>query len=101
MRQLAGEEISDIAGTSILRIQCLLGKLRAKVVLVGSNLEGLGRDSPCMLATVKSLARLLVEVVVLQGRKLDPASPTGKLMLAAAAEVERDLLVGRTRTGLT
>ncbi|WP_395408740.1 recombinase family protein [Pseudoduganella sp. UC29_106] len=58
-----------------------------------SKLDRLGRDAPDVLATIKSLAGLGVEVVVLQLGKLDLTSPAGKLMLAmlaAVAEMERD-----------
>ncbi|HQV80500.1 MAG TPA: recombinase family protein, partial [Agitococcus sp.] len=44
-----------------------------------------------------------IEVIILQLGKLDVASPSGKLMLqmlAAVAEMERDLLVERTQSGL-
>jgi len=56
-----------------------------------------------VLATIKALASLGVEVVVLQLGKLDLTSPAGNLMLAmlaAVAEMERDLIVERTQAGL-
>jgi DNA invertase Pin-like site-specific DNA recombinase len=55
-----------------------------------------------MLTTIKALVLLNVEVVVLQLGKLDLTSPVGKLMLAmlaAVAEMERDLIVERTQAG--
>lgn len=81
----------------------MLGKFRAKDKLVVSKLDRLGRDAPDVLATIKSLAALQVEVVVLQLGTLDLTSPAGKLMLAmlaAVAEMERDLIVERTQAGL-
>ncbi len=81
----------------------LLGKLRAKDLLVVSKLDRLGRDAPDVLATIKSLGAMGVEVVVLQLGKLDLASTAGKVMLAmlaAVAEMERDLIVERTQAGL-
>lgn len=81
----------------------MLGKFRARDKLVVSKLDRLGRDAPDLLATFKSLATLDVEVVVLQLSKLDLTSPVGKLvltMLAAVAEMERDLIVERTQEGL-
>ncbi|MET3130297.1 putative DNA-invertase from lambdoid prophage Rac [Oxalobacteraceae bacterium GrIS 1.11] len=81
----------------------LLGKLRAHDIVVVSKLDRLGRDAPDVLATIKALAELHVEVVVLQLGKLDLTSPAGKLMLAmlaAVAEMERDLIVERTQSGL-
>ena len=81
----------------------MMGKLRAKDTLIVSKLDRLGRDASDVLATIKSLATLHVEVVVLQLGKLDLTSPAGKLMLAmlaAVAEMERDLIVERTQAGL-
>lgn len=81
----------------------LLGKLRARDMLVVSKLDRLGRDAPDVLATIKALGALGVEVVVLQLGRLDLTSPAGKLMLAmlaAVAEMERDLIVERTQAGL-
>jgi len=81
----------------------MLGKLRKKDTVVVSKLDRLGRDAPDVLATIKTLAGLGVEVVVLQLGKLDLTSPAGKLMLAmlaAVAEMERDLIIERTQAGL-
>ena len=81
----------------------LLGKLRTRDTVVVSKLDRLGRDAPDVLSTIKSLATLGVEVVVLQLGKLDLVSTPGKLMLtmlAAVAEMERDLIVERTQAGL-
>lgn len=81
----------------------MLSKLRKKDTVVVSKLDRLGRDAPDVLATIKALATLGVEVVVLQLGKLDLTSPAGKLMLAmlaAVAEMERDLIVERTQAGL-
>jgi len=81
----------------------LLGKIRRGDTLVVSKLDRLGRDAPDVLATIKHLAALKVEVIVLQLGKLDLGSPAGKLMLAmlaAVAAMERDLLIERTQAGL-
>jgi putative DNA-invertase from lambdoid prophage Rac len=81
----------------------MLAKLRTKDAVVVSKLDRLGRDAPDVLAAIKTLAYLGVEVVVLQLGKLDLTSPAGKLMLAmlaAVAEMERDLIVERTQAGL-
>jgi DNA invertase Pin-like site-specific DNA recombinase len=70
---------------------------------VVTKLDRLGRDAPDVLATIKALAALGVEVIVLQLGKLDLTSSAGKLMLAmlaAVAEMERDLIVERTQAGL-
>lgn len=55
-----------------------------------------------MLMGIQHLTKVKVEVIFLQLGKLDLGSPAGKLilvMLAAAAEMERDLLIERTRSG--
>jgi len=81
----------------------MLGKLRKKDTLVVAKLDRLGRDAVDVLATIKSLALLEVEVIVLQLGKVDLTSTAGKLlvtMLAAVAEMERDLIVERTQAGL-
>jgi putative DNA-invertase from lambdoid prophage Rac len=87
-----------------MQFRDMLTKLRKKDAVVVSKLDCLGRDAPDVLATIKTLAGLGVEVVVLQLGKLDLTSPAGKLMLAmlaAVAEMERDLIVERTQAGLT
>lgn len=71
--------------------------------VVVSKLDRLGRDASDVLATMKRLGALGCGVVVLQLGALDLTSPAGKLMLtmlAAVAEMERDLLVERTQAGL-
>lgn len=81
----------------------LLGQIRDSETLVVSKLDRLGRDAQDVGATIKALAARKIEVIVLQLGKLDLASPAGKLMLtmlAAVAEMERDLLVERTQSGL-
>jgi len=81
----------------------MLKKLRKKDTVVVSKLDRLGRDASDVLATIKALAAIEAEVIVLQLGKVDLASPAGKLlvtMLAAVAEMERDLIVERTQAGL-
>lgn len=81
----------------------MLAKMRKGERLVVSRLDRLGRDAADVLATVKLLATSKIEVIVLQLGKVDLASSAGKLlmtMLAAVAEMERDLLVERTQAGL-
>ena len=81
----------------------LLGQIRNGETLVVSKLDRLGRDAQDVGATIKALAARKIEVIVLQLGKLDLASAAGKLMLnmlAAVAEMERDLLVERTQSGL-
>lgn len=78
------------------------GKVQGKDTLMVSKLVRLGRDAPDVLETMKMLASLPVEVVVLQPGKLNLTSPAGKLMLAvltAVSEMERDLIAERTQAG--
>ena len=81
----------------------LLAQIRNGETLVVSKLDRLGRDAQDVGATVKLLAARKISVIVLQLGKLDLASAAGKMMLtmlAAVAEMERDLLVERTQSGL-
>ncbi|QYG04499.1 recombinase family protein [Massilia sp. NP310] len=81
----------------------MLGKIRDGETLVVTKLDRLGRDAQDVGATIKMLAARRIEVVVLQLGKLDVTSAAGKMMLtmlAAVAEMERDLLVERTQSGL-
>lgn len=81
----------------------MLSQIRDGETLVVTKLDRLGRDAQDVGATIKMLAARRIEVVVLQLGKLDLASAAGKLMLtmlAAVAEMERDLLVERTQAGL-
>jgi len=81
----------------------MLGQIRKGETLVVSKLDRLGRDAQDIMATIRMLAGSGIAVVVLQLGSLDLSSPAGKLMLsmlAAVAELERDLLVGRTQAGV-
>jgi putative DNA-invertase from lambdoid prophage Rac len=81
----------------------MLQQIRDGETLVVAKLDRLGRDAQDVGATIKALAARKIEVIVLQLGKLDLASAAGKMMLtmlAAVAEMERDLLVERTQSGL-
>ena len=81
----------------------MLTKLRKKDTVVVSKLDRLGRDASDVLVTIKAFAAIEAEVIVLQLGKVDLTSAAGKLlvtMLAAVAEMERDLIVERTQAGL-
>jgi len=81
----------------------MLGKMRDGETLIVSKLDRLGRDAIDVIATVRSLAERDIRVIVHSLGGVDLASPTGKLlvtMLAAVAEMERDLLIERTRAGI-
>ncbi|MNJ34589.1 putative DNA-invertase from lambdoid prophage Rac [compost metagenome] len=69
-----------------------------------AKLDRLGRDAIDVLQTVRDLGARNIKVVVHQLGSTDLTSPAGKLllsMLAAVAEMERDLLIERTQAGLT
>jgi len=81
----------------------MLQQIRDRERLVVTKLDRLGRDAQDVGATIKLLAARKIEVIVLQLGKLDLTSAAGKLMLtmlAAMAEMERDLLIERTQAGL-
>lgn len=81
----------------------LLTRIRSGETLVVSKLDRLGRDAVDVMQTVRHLGDRNVKVVVLQLGAADLASAAGKLlltMLAAVAEMERDLLIERTQAGL-
>jgi putative DNA-invertase from lambdoid prophage Rac len=81
----------------------MLSQIRDGETLVVTKLDRLGRDAQDIGATIKALAVRHIEVIVLQLGKLDLTSAAGKLMLnmlAAVAEMERDLLMERTQSGL-
>lgn len=81
----------------------LVGRVRDGEVLVVSKLDRLGRDAADVMATVRMLAARNIRVIVHALGSVDLTSTTGKLlvtMLAAVAEMERDLLIERTRAGL-
>lgn len=81
----------------------MLGQIRKGETLVVSKLDRLGRDAIDVLQTVRLLGESKITVIVLQFGTTDLTSSAGKLllsMLAAVAEMERDLLVERTQAGL-
>ena len=81
----------------------MLGMVRKGETLVVAKLDRLGRDAIDVLQTVRQLGERGIKVIVLQLGDTDLTSSGGKLlltMLAAVAEMERDLLVERTQAGL-
>jgi len=82
----------------------MLSKIRDGETLVVAKLDRLGRDAIDVLQTVRALAERNIKVIVHQLGTTDLTSPAGKLllsMLAAVAEMERDLLIERTQAGLS
>lgn len=100
----ADEGISGkVAASQRPAFRRMSGQLRKGETLVVSKLDRLGRDAIDVLQTVRLLGEGEIKVVVLQLGNTDLTSPAGKLllmMLAAVAEMERDLLVERTQAGL-
>lgn len=82
----------------------LLSKIRDGETLLVAKLDRLGRDAIDVLQTIRGLGTRNIKVVVHQLGSTDLTSPAGKLllsMLAAVAEMERDLLIERTQAGLS
>lgn len=82
----------------------MLSKIRDGETLVVAKLDRLGRDAIDVLQTVKALAERNIKVIVHQLGTTELTSAAGKLllsMLAAVAEMERDLLIERTQAGLS
>lgn len=80
----------------------MMGQIRDGECLVVSKVDRLGRDAIDVMATVKMLQERSVKVVVLNLGGVDLTSATGRMMLvmlSAMAEMERDLLVERTKAG--
>lgn len=81
----------------------MIGQFRNGETLIVTKLDRLGRDAQDVGATIKMLAARRIQIIVLQLGGVDLASPAGKMMLTmlgAVAEMERDLLVERTHSGL-
>lgn len=81
----------------------MMRQIRKSETLIVSKLDRLGRDAIDVLQTVRLLGERGIKVIVHQLGTTDLTSPAGKLllsMLAAVAEMERDLLVERTQAGL-
>lgn len=81
----------------------LLDRIRSGETLLVSKLDRLGRDAIDVQQTVRTLGQKGIRVVVHSLGNQDLTSSTGKLlltMLAAVAEMERDLLIERTQAGL-
>ena len=81
----------------------MLSKMRDGEALVVSKLDRLGRDAIDVIATIRMLAERRIKVVVHALGGVELTSTAGKLlltMLAAVAEMERDLLIERTNAGI-
>lgn len=110
----AGYEVEDefiftdeVSGaTPFLRrpgFQRLLAQCRRRDTLIVNKLDRLGRDQLDVQQAIKALQAKGVGIIVLQLGKTDLASSAGRLIvsvLAAVAQMERDLIRERTLAGL-
>lgn len=81
----------------------LLQKIRDNETVVVSKLDRLGRDALDVVQTVRKLAERNIRVIVLQLGNVDLTSSAGKMLLmvlSCVSEMERDLLIERTQSGL-
>lgn len=82
----------------------LLDRMERGDVLVVTKLDRLGRSAMDVRATVDRLAANGIKVHCLALGGIDLASPAGRMtmgVISAVAEFEKDLLVERTRAGLS
>ncbi|TPE64492.1 recombinase family protein [Sandaracinobacter neustonicus] len=82
----------------------LVDRLESGDILIVTKLDRLGRNAMDVRATVDRLAVLGVRVHCLALGGVDLTSPAGRMtmgVIAAVAEFERDLLIERTRAGLS
>lgn len=100
----ADEGISGkVSASQRPQFRALLDKIRDGETLIVAKLDRLGRDAIDVQQTLRNLAERHIKVFVLQLGETDLNSSAGKLlvtMLAAVAEMERDLLIERTQAGL-
>lgn len=85
------------------QFKAMLGKIRHGETVVVTKIDRLGRDAIDIQQTVKAFKVAGVRVYVTQLGGTDLTSSAGKVllaMLAAFAEMERDLIVERTQAGL-
>jgi DNA invertase Pin-like site-specific DNA recombinase len=81
----------------------MLERMRKGEMLVVTKIDRLGRDAIDIQQTVRKLKTLGIRVFVVQLGGTDLTSSAGKMllaMLAAVAELERDMIVERTQAGL-
>ena len=98
------EVISGSVAASLRPVfKTLLERLEAGDILVVSKLDRLGRNSMDVRTTVEQLEKREVRVHCLALGGLDLTSAAGKMtmsVISAVAEMERDLIVERTNSGL-
>ena len=96
-----------ISGSTMAKDRPIFKKLLERMEkgdrLIVSKLDRLGRNAIDVQTTIQDLSNSGVSVVALNLGVTDLTSPSGKLMLtmlAAVAEMERDLIIERTKAGL-
>ncbi|MEX3926189.1 recombinase family protein [Paraburkholderia sp. BR10936] len=103
-RRTVAEKVSgSVAAMQRKGFAKLLDKLESGDVLIVTKMDRLGRNTMDVLATVEHLAAMGVRVHCLNLGGVDLTSPAGKMtmtVLAAAATLERELLIERTQAGL-
>lgn len=104
-KRLIEESISgSVAASGRPGFQKLLDRVEEGDVLVVTKLDRLGRNAMDVRSTVEKLAGMGVRVHCLALGGVDLTSPAGKMtmgVIAAVAEFERDLLLERTRAGIS
>jgi putative DNA-invertase from lambdoid prophage Rac len=104
-RRLVEESISgSVAASERPGFQKLLDRMEDGDVLVVTKLDRLGRNAMDVRSTVEALAGMGVRVHCLALGGVDLTSAAGKMtmgVIAAVAEFERDLLLERTRAGIS
>jgi len=93
-----------ISGTKFMRdglTECM-SHLRAGDVFVIWKLDRLGRNTRELIDFVNNLEKLCIQIKIITDN-IDTTTPTGKFfftVLAAFAQLERDLIAERSRAGL-
>ena len=104
-RRTVAESISgSVAAKQRPGFKKLLDKLEDGDVLIVTKLDRLGRNAMDVRQTVEELAATAVRVHCLALGGVDLTSPAGKMtmqVLNAVAEFERDLLIERTKSGIS
>jgi putative DNA-invertase from lambdoid prophage Rac len=103
-RSIAETVSGSVAASERKDFKVLLNKLEAGDVLVVTKLDRLGRNAMDVRATVEKLTGLGVRIHFLALGGVDLTSPAGKMttgVIAAVAKFERDLLIERTRAGMS
>lgn len=96
-------KVPAAARPEFIKLLDAIARMKAGKRLIVVKLDRLGRDAADVLATVKRLDALGCSVRVLQLGDLDLTTAAGKMVLttlSAVAEMERDLLIERTRAGI-